>query len=356
MEEQNKNTPIINFIISSLEEKNKDIRENIFLGNINFPSKINYLVNDNNFKSENHQLFLNNLSNKLSLVKIKEEKDLLNNKIEITNNKINILKHNIYNKYNYPIFKTISKSISSIDNSKNLPLLSENNIHKKNNNNLLEIKPLNFNNYKNRIVNFETEINLQEKAKEFIKRINESKINNLSLRIQKQQKDYLKLKKQIEIMDKKRKMREEFELQRKNNEKIERAKKPNINISNIKFPNKKYHYYNKNNKKVLLKNFTDELNDFNAELYYNNINNINQFNQIFNLKVNKEKTEKYINEHINERIETEGKDNQIKKYIYKIIENPYPNNFPKPKINNSSITDIPEKKHLYYFNEIKYNN
>ena len=334
MEEQNKNTPIINFIISSLEEKKNEIRENIFLGNIHFPSKIKYLLNDNTFKSENHKLFLNNLSNQLSLVKIKEEKDFLNNKIEITNKKINILKHNIYNKYNNSKDKTISKSISSIDNLNNLQMLSEKNIYKKNKNNLIEIKPLNFNKYKNRIVNLETEIDLQLKAKDFIKRINESKINNLSLRRQKQQKDYLKLKKQIEIMDKKRKMREEFELQRKNNEKIERAKKKNINISNIKFPNKKYHYYNKNNKKILLKNFTS----------------INQYNKIFN----KEKKEQNINEYRNERINTEGNNNQVKNNMHNMIG--YANNNYEPRIKNNSIIAIPEKRHLYYFNEIKYDN
>ena len=350
MEEPNINTPIINFIISSLEEKNNDIRENIFLGNIHFPSKIKYLVNDEIFKSENHKIFLNNLSNKLSLVKIKEEKDLLNNKIEITNKKINILKNNINNKYNYPKYKPILKSISSIDTISNLPLLSENAIHKKNQNNLIEIKPLNFNNYKNKMKNIETEIDLQQKAKEFIKRINESKINNLSLRIQKQHKDYLKLKKQIEILDKKRKMREEFELQRKNNEKIERAKKKNINISNIKFPNKKYHYYNKNNKKILLKNFTDELADFNSQLYYNNINSINQYNKIFN----KEKKEQNINEYRNERINTEGNNNQVKNNMHNMMG--YANNNYEPRINNNSIIAIPEKRHLYYFNEIKYDN
>ena len=32
------------------------------------------------------------------------------------------------------------------------------------------------------------------------------------------------------------------------------------------------------------------------------------------------------------------------------------NNNHQPGINNNSITDIPEKKHLYYFNEIKYDN
>ena len=79
-------------------------------------------------------------------------------------------------------------------------------------------------------MNNDLENDLEQNAKEFVKRINISKINNLSAKRQKQEKDYLRLKKQIEIMDKKRKMREEFEFQRKKEENTEKIKNKFLKI------------------------------------------------------------------------------------------------------------------------------
>lgn len=347
MEKVNKNIPIYNFIFSSLKEKKNIIKENIFLGNIHFPSKMKYSVNENSFNSKIHNLFLNNLSNQLKLAKIKEEKDFLYNKVEITNNKLNNINKNniIYNRDNEnPLSKNKEKSISSVDNMNTLPLLKEINNNEINLINKKEIKKYNF---KHKILKQEKENDLTKKAKEFINRINESKRNNLSSRREKQQKDYLKLKKQIEIIDKKREMREEFELQRKNEQKIENMKKKAINISNVKFPNKRYHYY-KNNQKILLKNFTEEIGDLNSQLYYYPFGIGNNYRILNNNK--KEIIEQNRkNKFINEGIITEGNIPYFNNNKNKMIENRYQNINEAQGANNNSIINT-EKKNLYFFN------
>ena len=369
MENINRNIPIFNFIYSSLKEKNNEIKEKILLGNIHFPSKIQYTTQKNKLQLDNHKLFINNLSNKISLIKIQEEKSFLNNKIEITHNKINNLKKNfnssnntikkIYNRYNNKNnnndYKTIPKSISNVDNMNSLPLLSDRRRHK-----LIEIKPIVHKKYisKNKIMNNDYENDLEQNAKEFVKRINNSKMNNLSLRKQKQEKDYLRLKKQIEIMEKKRKMREDFEFQRKYGEKVDDSKKKNININinKIKFPNKKYHYFNKNKNKILVKNLTEELSDFNSQLYYNYPNPyINQYKQLFN-------TNNISNNNINEIVDYKKKMitdvnrpiiNETKNKS-KILPEASLNVSNETGTNNNSLLNTSEKKHLYYFNELKY--
>jgi hypothetical protein len=374
MENYNKNIPIYNFIFSSLKDKNNEIRENILLGNIKFPQKADYLEKKNIFESEEHKSFLNNLTNQLNLTKIKEEKAFLSNKVEIINNKINVLKkqNNIFNKFNNNIIRnnasirkmmTISKSIPSMDNMDSLPLLSENNMNtiKRSKVNLLEIKPIVKRNYKyqNRIMNNEEEENLEKNAKEFIKKINNSKISNLSVRKQKQQKDYLRLKKQIETIEKKRKMREEFEYQRSNsNENKKNLQRRNINLSNIKFNNNKYQYYD-NNKK-LLKNLTHELGDFNSQFYYNYPNQQYQYQQIFNQNnyemINPNINDYYIDETINNEPNSEfiknmnniNNINQGSNDIHPSNINDSLNNY------NNSILNTSDKKHLYYFNDLKY--
>lgn len=370
MENYNENIPIYNFIFSSLKDKNNEIRENILLGKIKLPQKVDYLAKKSILETEEYKSFLDNLTNQLNLTKIKEEKTFLNNKVEIINNKINVLKtqNNIFNKYNN-IFRnnssarkmiTISKSIASMDNMDSLPVLSENNMNtiKKNRANLVEIKPIIKRTYKyrNRIMNNEEEENLEKNAKEFIKKINNSKINNLSIKKQKQQKDYLRLKKQIETIEKKRKMREEFEFQRSNsNENQKNLQKRNINLSNIKFNNKKYEYYN-NNKK-LLKNFTHELRDFNSQFYYNYPNQQYQYQQIFNTNnyemINPNINDYYIDETINnepnsEFIKNMNNINQDSNDVHPTSINDSLNNY------NNSILNTSDKKHLYYFNDLKY--
>ena len=328
MENYNQNIPIYNFIFSTLKDKNNEIRENILLGNIKLPQKVDYSVQKSIFETEEHKLFLNNLTNQLNLTKIKEEKNFLNNKVEIINREINDLKrkNNIFHKYNNIIRNnssvkkmiTISKSIPSMDNLVSLPLLSENNMStiKRNKANLVEIKPIVKKNYKhkNRIMNNEEEEYLERNAKEFIKKINNSKSNNLSIRKQKQQKDYLRLKKQIETMEKKRKMREEFEYQRSNsNENQKNLQRRNNNLSNIKFNNKKYQYYN-NNKK-LLKNFTHELRDFNSQFYYNYPNQ--QYQYKYQQNFNSDNYD-MINPNINDYYIDETINNDLREYGYKV--------------------------------------
>ena len=373
MENYNENIPIYNFIFSSIKDKNNEIRENILLGKIKLPQKLDYLAKKIIFETEDHKSFLNNLTNQLNLSKIKEEKAFLSNKVEITNKKINVLKkqNNIFNKYNNIIRNnssvrkmiTISKSIPSMDNMDSLPVLSENNMNtiKRNRVNLIEIKPIVKRNYKykNRIMNNEEEENLEKNAKEFIKKINNSKFNNLSIRKQKQQKDYLRLKKQIETIEKKRKMREEFEYQRSSsNENKHNLQRRNINLSNIKFNNNKYQYYN-NNKK-LLKNFTHELRDFNSQFYYNYPNQQYQYQQIFNPNnyemINPNINDYYIDETINNEPNSEfiknmnniNNINQDSNDVHPSSINDSLNNY------NNSILNTSEKKHLYYFNDLKY--
>ena len=158
MENKNQNIPIFNFIESSLKEKNKEIIENIRLGNVRFPSFIFYAREKNFLQSDENKLFLNELLNELSLTKIKEEKSFLNNKIELTNKKIlNLNKNysinnsnnnainnnNNYNRTSNIDCKTIQKSISHIENINSLPALKIDNskitIKRKK---LTEIKPL----------------------------------------------------------------------------------------------------------------------------------------------------------------------------------------------------------------------
>ena len=250
-----------------------------------------------------------------------------------------------------------------MDNMDSLPLLSENNMNtiKRSKVNLLEIKPIVKRNYKyqNRIMNNEEEENLEKNAKEFIKKINNSKISNLSVRKQKQQKDYLRLKKQIETIEKKRKMREEFEYQRSNsNENKKNLQRRNINLSNIKFNNNKYQYYD-NNKK-LLKNLTHELGDFNSQFYYNYPNQQYQYQQIFNQNnyemINPNINDYYIDETINNEPNSEfiknmnniNNINQGSNDIHPSNINDSFNNY------NNSILNTSDKKHLYYFNDLKY--
>ena len=370
MENCNENIPIYNFIFSSLKDKNNEIRENILLGKIKLPQKVDYLIKKNIFETEEHKSFLNNLINQNNLSKIQEEKKFLSNKVEIINNQINALKkqNNIFNKYNNIIRNnsssrkiiTISKSISSMDNMDSLPILSENNMNtiKRNRVNLVEIKPIVKRNYqyKNRIMNNEEEENLEKNAKEFIKKINNSKINNLSVRKQKQQKDYLRLKKQIETIEKKRKMREEFEYQRSNsNENKKNLQRKNINSSNIKFNNNKYQYYSDNKK--LLKNFTHELRDFNSQFYYNYPNQNYEYQQILNSNnyemINPNINDYYIEETINNEPNSEfirniNNINQDSNEVHPTSINDSLNNY------NNSILNNSEKKHLYYFNDLKY--
>ena len=143
--EINKNIPNYNFITSLIKEKNNNIKENILLGNIHFPEMLIYSPKTL-LESENHVIFINKLSNKLSLEKIKEEKNFLNKKIEMTNNKIDNIK-NYINKET--VKRNYNDLLPPLNFSNILPIIKEKKeknkkIKEKFNKNklLMEIKPL----------------------------------------------------------------------------------------------------------------------------------------------------------------------------------------------------------------------
>ena len=263
--EINNNTPINNFISEAIKEKNNLIKENVLLGNINFPDKISYSPNILT-QSEEHIMFLDNLSNKLSLEKIKEEKQTLNNKIEISNIKIK----NIKKQYNYDSAKKpLNKNkniLPKLLKSNILPTIKEKPKEKSLRTKLLiEIKPLPSIKSNqlliDKMISKENEYDLEQNAKEFIRKINNFKINNITMKKQKQKRDLQRLKHEIEIAEK-RKQREEYELLKKREEMkqniLKRQYMRDYNNYNINPPKvRRYHYYNPNsakkqNKKIRL--------------------------------------------------------------------------------------------------------
>ena len=276
-----------NFVASLIKEKNNQIKENILLGNIHFPEKIIYTP-QSLFQTENHSIFLQNLSNKLTLERIKEEKNFLKKKIENTNNKIN----NIRNYINKETLKNNNNKnkLPPLNTSKVLPVIKEKEeINKKSkekfnkNKLLIEIKPLPTKRGNQVLIdkgiNKEKEYDLEQNAKEFIRKINNYKINNITLKRQKQKKDLLRLKQEIEIAER-RKQKEEYELLKKREEMkqnyLQRHYMNNYENNPQKIKKVKYHYYNpynsaKKNRKNMMKNFSYVLN--NNEYNYQNYNN-----------------------------------------------------------------------------------
>lgn len=377
----NNNIPNNNFISSLIKEKNNLIKENIFLGNIHFPEKLAYNPNSL-FRSESHIIFMNDLSNKLSLEKIKEEKNFLKRKLEMTNNTIKSVK----NYLNKEIAKRNNDIITPLNVSNVLPIIKEKNEkHEKNkkskekynkNKLLIEIKPLptkRGNQFLiDKRINKEKEYDLEQNAKEFIRKINNNKINNITLKQQKQKRDLLKLKHEIEIAER-RKQKEEYELQKKREEMnynfLKRQYMNNYNKKIVKIPKVRYHYYNSNksankNKNKMLKNFSYFLsnnNDYNNFQYYNfygGYNNIypnaypnpypyiNPYQQINNVEQERRNTENYA--------PFNAENNSSNNIMYKdSINHSYIN---ESRTNNNSILNTSEKKHLYYFNDLKYEN
>ena len=360
--ELNINTPLFNFISSAITEKNNLIKENILLGNINFPEKISYIPKIL-IRSEEHKMFLNNLSNKISLEKIKEEKQILNNKIELSNNRIK----NIKNQYNYesakkPTNNKNKKILPKLNVSNILPTIKEKNKEKSIKTKLLiEIKPLP-NKKSNQLlidkmISKENEYDLEKNAKEFIRKINNFKINNIAFKKQKQKRDLLRLKHEIEIAEK-RKQKEEYELLKKREEMkqniLKRQYMRDYNNYNINPPKiRRYHYYNPNSAKKqnkMPKNFSYvNNNEFNYQFYNNNINNgyniypnINQYQQMI----------------INNENEIRNTENLVQAQNESNIAYKDSNNHSiiNESRSNNSILNTSEKRHLYYFNDLKYEN
>jgi len=364
--EINNNIPNYNFVASLIKEKNNQIKENILLGNIHFPEKIIYTP-QSLFQTENHSIFLQNLSNKLTLERIKEEKNFLKKKIENTNNKINNIR-NYINKETLKNNNTKNK-LPPLNTSKVLPVIKEKEeINKKSkekfnkNKLLIEIKPLPTKRGNQVLIdkgiNKEKEYDLEQNAKEFIRKINNYKINNITLKRQKQKKDLLRLKQEIEIAER-RKQKEEYELLKKREEMkqnyLQRHYMNNYENNPQKIKKVKYHYYNpynsaKKNRKNMMKNFSYVLN--NNEYNYQNYNN-NGYN--YNIYPN-------INPYQQMNIEKERRNTENPVTLN--VENNNPmfkdsNNHSlinESRSNNNSILNTSEKKHLYYFNDLKYEN
>ena len=369
--EINNNIPNYNFIASIIKEKNNQIKENILLGNIHFPEKIIYTPKII-YQSENHNIFIQNLTNKLSLERIKEEKNFLKKKIENTNNKINNIR-------NYINKETVKKNnynvLPPLNTSKILPVIKEkeeinkNSKEKYNKNKLLiEIKPLP-SKRSNQVlidkgINKEKEYDLEQNAKEFIRKINNYKINNITLKRQKQKKDLLRLKQEIEIAER-RKQKEEYELLQKREEMkqnyLKRIYMNKYENNQQKIKRVRYHYYNPNNsakknRKNMMKNFSYVLNNNNNDYNYQNYNN-NGYNYNMYPNINPYQQMNNINNIERERRNTENPvtlNVENNNQMYKDSNNHSLIN--ESRSNNNSILNTSEKKHLYYFNDLKYEN
>ena len=378
--EINNNIPNYNFITSLIREKNNNIKENILLGNIHFPEMLIYSPKTL-LESENHVIFINKLSNKLSLEKIKEEKNFLNKKIEMTNNKIDNIK-NYINKET--VKRNYNDLLPPLNFSNILPIIKEKKEKNKkskekfNKNKLLmEIRPLPSKRGNQVLIdkrlNKEKEYDLEQNAKEFIRKINNYKINNINMKKQKQKLDFLRLQKEIEIAERK-KQKEEYELIQKREElKQNFLKKQNLfnnynnEMSPQKIKRKRYHYYNnpqnssRKNRNKMMKNFSyvfhHNNNNYNYNYqFYNNINNINNnFNGGYYIYPNINPYQQYNNNDKDRRnTENNGTLNvENNGMMYKEQSNHSIAN--ESRINNS-ILNTTEKKHLYYFNDLKYEN
>ena len=369
--EINNNIPNYNFIASIIKEKNNQIKENILLGNIHFPEKIIYTPKII-YQSENHNIFIQNLTNKLSLERIKEEKNFLKKKIENTNNKIN----NIRNYINKETVKKNNNILPPLNTSKILPVIKEkeeinkNSKEKYNKNKLLiEIKPLP-SKRSNQVlidkgINKEKEYDLEQNAKEFIRKINNYKINNITLKRQKQKKDLLRLKQEIEIAER-RKQKEEYELLQKREEMkqnyLKRIYMNKYENNQQKIKRVRYHYYNPNNsakknRKNMMKNFSYVLNNNNNDYNYQNYNINNGYNYNMYPNINPYQQINNINNIERERRNTENPvtlNVENNNPMYKDSNNHSLIN--ESRSNNNSILNTSEKKHLYYFNDLKYEN
>ena len=369
--EINNNIPNYNFIASIIKEKNNQIKENILLGNIHFPEKIIYTPKII-YQSENHNIFIQNLTNKLSLERIKEEKNFLKKKIENTNKKIN----NIRNYINKEAIKKNNNNIlPPLNTSKILPVIKEKEEINKNskekytkNKLLIEIKPLP-SKRSNQVlidkgINKEKEYDLEQNAKEFIRKINNYKINNITLKRQKQKKDLLRLKQEIEIAER-RKQKEEYELLQKREEMkqnyLKRIYMNKYENNQQKIKRVRYHYYNPNNsakknRKNMMKNFSYVLNNNNNDYNYQNYNN-NGYNYNMYPNINPYQQINNINNIERERRNTENPvtlNVENNNQMYKDSNNHSLIN--ESRSNNNSILNTSEKKHLYYFNDLKYEN
>ena len=402
------NTPISNFINTVLTEKNKQIKENILLGNINFP-KILFFSQDIcqiKLQSTSHLQFLENLYRQKQLNEVIEAKSILEKKVNLVDNQLLSIKNKsskIKEKYNLNlnsgvknshrlssekntktkgIPKSLTKILSSNENIKSLPTLMKD-IGKNKKVQTAELKLIQIKSYKSKskINNHETEENLTKNAKAFVQRLNNDKKNALAIINKKHKKFTLKLKNDIEKYEREKKLRydeynKNYNLYNYNNQNNysrfeskmykKEDNKYSPNNSSIKSSNKKYYHYSPYNHKnpKMLKNISKDLLNFNSELYYNNnVPDIVQYQYLLMPLYNKNNL---INKGSGQTpmIDIEAMDN-VRNNGQEIVDmtnaeimanniskiNNYSN---ESNIESNIIDNSFNKKHLYFFNEPKY--
>ena len=252
----------------------------------------------------------------------------------------------------------------------------------------IALKPFQIKSFKSnlKVHNHETEEILEKNAKAFIQKINNKKKDLLAMINKKHEKYTLKLKNEIEKIENQKKIK--YDEYNKNNniyynysnlDNIKRDEKKyflnNSNIKNNKFNilNKKYfHYspYDINNPKML-KNLSKDLLNFNSELYYNNnIPDIiqyqylispyyNNINNTRNMLIKADSTplinvEEDDNLRNNPDIIDMTNGDTMGNNVSRL--NNYSNRIEDTNIDYNMIDNSFNKKHLYYFNELKYEN
>ena len=423
----NPNTPLSNFIYTIINEKNKQIKENILLGKINFPKVLIYSTRkeENTFKSSSHLIFLNNLDQQKQLSEVREEKANLEKKVNIVDHQLLSIKN--YNSSQNNNSKLNSNRYSSEKNSKSknknkkslsnekknenlnsLPTLGKEQIRRRKKVQNIALKPIQIKSFKSKskINNQETEEKLEKNAKAFIQKINNNKKNVLAMINKKHEKFTLKLKNELEKIERQRKLKYD-EYNNKNNINInnnnlynynngynndnynlninnvdysnldtlrreENKYSPNIsNIRNNRIKNKKYYHYSPYNfdNPKMLKNISKDILNFNSELYYNNnMPDIVQYqyrlvpfykNKNNNMLIKGASTPLIYFED-NDFIRNNSPPEMIDMTNGEVISNlSRVNNYSygdDDTINDNNLNDNFKRKHLYYFNELKYEN
>ena len=423
----NPNTPVSNFINTILTEKNKQIKENILLGNISFHNILFYSKEkeENSFKTPSHISFLNNLNRQKQLQEVREEKRNLEKKVNIVDNqlisikydnivpnkliysekylntnlnnnkaniKINSQKNSSHNSKSKNKSKKSSFSAKKSENINSLPTLG---IENKKNKILKNIylKPIQIKSYKSnsKVNNHEIEEKLEKNAKAFIQKLNKDKKNLLAMINKRQKKFAQKLKNEIEHREKENELKlDEYSkyyniynnkdyyninsinnysnLDRMRKEEKEKEYSPDNSLIR-KHKNKKYYHYSPYNYRnpKMLKNISKDLLNFNSELYYNNnIPDIIQYQLILaplyknnNNIINQGRSTPFINIDDINNLQYNNSDNidmtngELVSNVSKI--NNYSCRIDESNFDNNNIIDNSyNKKHLYFFNEPKY--
>ena len=442
MKSLNHNTPLSNYVYTIITEKNKQIKENILLGNIKFHDIIFYSnqTENNSLKSPSHLSFLDNLQRQKQLLEVREEKSNLEKKVSMVDNQLLSIKNNniipnnlnlneryIYtnlnnsnvnndnNEKNISVSQQIknkskSKSKKSLSSEKkaekiiSLPTLGKEkkeknkmkikNIYVKN----IVLKPIETKSFKSnsKVNNHETEEKLEKDARAFIQKLNKNKQKELAKINKRQERIALKLKNEIEKRQRENQLKmDEYNYNNKNQNIFNNNNIYDYNSNNVKNylrkyriknvneyyqensvtkkqKNKKYYHYSPYNYKnpKMLKNISKDLLNYNSELYYNNnIPDIIQYQVILapfyknNNMINKGRSTPYINvEDINNVYMNNN--NNIPDIIDmtngELISNNsrFNNNNYSSRIDesnmDSNIDNSFNKKHLYFFNEPKY--